>query len=116
MKLRVRGEERLAVGEGVGPVDALDEALRNALVPFYPEVADIHLKDYKVRIINAEAGTDARVCVTISSTTADGEHSWSTVAAHENLIEASWHALEDSILYGLFSDSRERAVRCVVDC
>jgi 2-isopropylmalate synthase len=108
VKIRVQGVERLAVGEGVGPVDALDEALRNALRPFHPEVSDIHLRDYRVRIINAEAGTDARVCVTIESASNDGELSWTTVGAHENLIEASWFALEDSIRYGLYRLRREK--------
>ena len=101
VKIRVKDEERLAVGEGVGPVNALDDALRNALRQFYPEVTSIHLKDYKVRIINAEAGTNARVCVTIESATTDGDMLWSTVGAHENVIEATWSALNDSIVYGL---------------
>ncbi len=101
VKIRVGESEFLAVGEGVGPVNALDAALRNSLGQIYPEVAGIHLKDYKVRIINAEAGTDARVCVTIESITSEGDLRWNTVGAHENLIEASWAALNDSIVYGL---------------
>ncbi|HLU49374.1 MAG TPA: citramalate synthase, partial [Planctomycetota bacterium] len=107
VKVRVQGREHLAVGEGVGPVDALDEALRNALRSFYPEVTDIHLRDYRVRIINAEAGTDARVCVSIESSARNGEIVWSTVGAHENLIEASWFALKDSIVYGLYRLRKE---------
>ncbi|MEM7234351.1 MAG: citramalate synthase, partial [Planctomycetota bacterium] len=102
VKVKVRGEEHLAVGEGVGPVDALDDALRNALRGFYPEVADVSLKDYRVRIINAEAATDARVCVTIASEAKNGDLVWNTVGAHENLIEASWAALADGITYGLY--------------
>ncbi len=101
VKIRVDDQEYLAAGDGVGPVDALDEALRGAIRRFYPEVDQIVLKDYKVRIVNASAGTDARVCVIIGSADRDGQHSWGTVGASENIIEASWAALRDSIVYGL---------------
>jgi 2-isopropylmalate synthase len=101
VKIRVKGEQHLAVGEGVGPVDALDDALRKAIKQFYPEIDKIVLKDYRVRIINATAGTHARVCVVIESADSNGELSWGTVGASENLIEASWSALKDSIVYGL---------------
>jgi 2-isopropylmalate synthase len=101
VKIRVGDQEYLAVGEGVGPVDALDEALRGAIRRFYPGVDEIVLKDYRVRIVNASAGTDAKVSVVIKSTDLDGQHSWATVGASENLIEASWAALNDSIVYGL---------------
>lgn len=103
VKIRVKDEEHLAVGEGVGPVHALDDALRNAIKEFYPEVDNIVLKDYRVRIINATAGTHARVCVMIESADLTNELSWGTVGASENLIEASWAALKDSIVYGLFT-------------
>jgi len=109
VKIRVQEREFLAVGEGVGPVDALDEALRGAIRQFYPEVDQIVLRDYKVRIVNASAGTDARVCVMIESASRDGEHSWGTVGASENIIEASWAALRDSIVYGLVRQRREAA-------
>ncbi|MBN1443644.1 MAG: citramalate synthase [Planctomycetes bacterium] len=101
VKIRVGSEERLAVGEGVGPVNALDDALRNALGQFYPEVENIILKDYKVRIVNVTAGTKARVCVTIESTDRTGGLVWGTVGASENVVEASWSALTDGISYGL---------------
>jgi len=65
------------------------------------------LRDYKVRIVNASAGTDARVCVMIESASRDGEHVWGTVGASENIIEASWAALRDSIVYGLVRQRRE---------
>ncbi len=102
VKIRVRGEEHLAVGEGVGPVDALDAALRSAIREFYPELDRIVLHDYRVRIINATAGTHARVCVFIESMDKDEEVTWGTVGAGENIIEASWSALKDSLLYGLW--------------
>jgi 2-isopropylmalate synthase len=108
VKIRVRGEEHLAVGEGVGPIDALDQALRRAIQPSYPEADDIVLKDYRVRIINAAAGTDARVCVVIESENLKRDLSWGTVGASENLIEASWAALRDSIIYGIWKE-REAA-------
>ena len=101
VKIRVGGETHLAVGEGVGPVDALDDALRKAIKEFYPEIDGIVLRDYKVRMINPAAATDAKVCVHIESTDkADGDF-WGTVGASENIIEASWSALKDSIIYGL---------------
>ncbi|HVR72891.1 MAG TPA: citramalate synthase [Planctomycetota bacterium] len=102
VKIRVRGEEHLAVGEGVGPVDALDRALRSAIKEFYPRIDSIVLNDYRVRIINATAGTHARVCVYIESTDNENDASWGTVGAGENIIEASWIALKDSIFYGLW--------------
>jgi 2-isopropylmalate synthase len=102
VKIRVGGETQLAVGEGVGPVDALDSALRKAITTFYPEVERIVLHDYRVRIINAAAGAHAKVCVFIESFDKVADASWGTVGAGENIIEASWSALKDSILYGLW--------------
>lgn len=99
VKLRVDGEERLTVAEGDGPVHALDGALRKALLEFYPELALIHLTDFKVRVVNTQEGTAAKVRVIIDSR--DGEQSWSTVGVSTNMIEASWHALLDSVVYGL---------------
>jgi 2-isopropylmalate synthase len=112
VKIRVRDETHLAVGEGVGPVDALDSALRKAIKAFYPEVERIVLHDYRVRIINAAAGAHAKVCVCIESFDKAEDVSWGTVGAGENIIEASWSALKDSILYGLWrnrSGENERA-------
>jgi 2-isopropylmalate synthase len=115
VKIRVRGEEHLAVGEGVGPVDALDDALRKAIKEFYPAVDEIVLRDYKVRIINPAAATDAKVCVHIESTDKTDGDVWGTVGASENIIEASWAALRDGIVYGLLKRQPEiwRAERTV---
>ena len=99
VKLKVRGESRLTVGEGDGPVHALDVALRAALEDFYPGLQQIRLVDYKVRIVNPKAATAARICVVIEST--DGEDVWGTVGVSDNIIEASWQALVDSIEYAL---------------
>ena len=99
IKLRVNGEEQLTVAEGDGPVHALDSALRKALIGFYPELADIKLTDFKVRVVNVREGTAARVRTIIDST--DGHEQWSTVGVSTNMIEASWHALVDSVIYGL---------------
>ncbi len=94
VKLRVGGEVRHEVAEGDGPVNALDAALRKALGAIYPIVDRMHLLDYKVRVINAQEGTAAKVRVSIEST--DGDSVWGTVGVSENVIEASWFALADS--------------------
>ena len=94
VKLAVAGQERHEVAEGDGPVNALDAALRKALEAAYPVVTRMHLLDYKVRVINAQEGTAAKVRVSIEST--DGDSVWGTVGVSENVIEASWLALADS--------------------
>jgi 2-isopropylmalate synthase len=94
VKLLVAGGQRHEVAEGDGPVNALDAALRKALEPAYPALARMHLVDYKVRVINAQEGTAAKVRVSIEST--DGAAVWGTVGVSENVIEASWLALADS--------------------
>jgi 2-isopropylmalate synthase len=99
VKLEVDGREQLVVAEGDGPVHALDGALRKALLTFYPEMEGIKLTDFKVRVVNTSEGTAAKVRVTIDST--DGEQAWSTIGVSTNMIEASWHALVDSVLFGL---------------
>ena len=99
MKLLVSGTHRHEVAEGDGPVNALDAALRKALEVAYPALARMHLLDYKVRVINAQEGTAAKVRVSIEST--DGESVWGTVGVSENVIEASWLALADSFHYFL---------------
>lgn len=99
IKIQVDDKRFVATGEGTGPVGALDNALRMALEQHYPEVADIELVDYKVRILDENVGTDAITRVVI--TTRDGEGSWGTIGVSENIIEASWNALVDSIEYGL---------------
>jgi 2-isopropylmalate synthase len=94
------GDERLvAVGEGNGPVNALDAALRSVLVDHYPQLDRIHLTDFKVRVLEGAAATGAVVRVLIDST--DGELAWSTIGVSENVIEASWQALVDSLVFGL---------------
>ena len=99
VKIRVGDEVRHTAGEGNGPVNALDEAMRKALLSFYPQLADIRLSDYKVRVVDAGSGTAASVRVLIEST--NGPDTWSTVGSHSNIIQASWQALADSLEYGL---------------
>ncbi len=99
LKLRVGGQEMLTVAEGDGPVNALDSALRLALMPHYPELAEIRLTDFKVRVVNVKEGTAAKVRTVVDS--ADAEETWSTIGVSTNIIDASWHAVVDSIEYGL---------------
>ena len=99
VKVRVDGEVLHTAAEGDGPVDALDHALRKALVPRYPEIAELHLVDYKVRILDGSNGTGATTRVLIDSQR--GTRRWSTVGASTNIIEASWRALVDAVEYGL---------------
>ncbi|MDI6711016.1 MAG: citramalate synthase [Bacillota bacterium] len=99
IKLRVGDRTVHTAAEGNGPVNALDAALRKALESFYPEIARMHLIDYKVRVLNEKAGTEAVVRVLIE--TGDGQRSWGTVGVSTNIIEASWQALADSLAYGL---------------
>ena len=93
---------------GNGPVNALDRALRKALTEYYPSLADLQLIDYKVRIVNESEGTSAKVRVLIEST--DGNRTWGTVGVSENIIEASWIALTDSIVYKLMKDEEEEGI------
>ena len=104
IRLKVGKVVEHAVAEGDGPVNALDMALRKALSEFYPTLAQMHLSDFKVRVLNAQAGTAAKVRVFIESR--DAKDSWSTVGVHENIIEASWHALADSVEYKLLKDKK----------
>jgi 2-isopropylmalate synthase len=104
VKVRAGGERLVAVGEGNGPVNALDHALRTALVNAYPELAKLQLIDYRVRIVDAAHGTDAVTRVLVE--TSDGETSWETVGVHANIIEASWEALMDAVTYGLLRHGR----------
>jgi len=99
LKLRIAGQEILTVAEGDGPVNALDNALRLALTAHYPELANIHLTDFKVRVLNVKEGTAAQVRTVVDS--ADAGEVWSTVGVSTNIIDASWHAVVDSIEYGL---------------
>jgi 2-isopropylmalate synthase len=102
VKLRVNGQERHEVAEGDGPVNALDAAMRKALNGDFPGLRDMRLIDYKVRVVNSEAGTAARIRVFIESS--DHLDVWGTVGVSENIIEASWLALVDSIEYKLAKD------------
>ncbi len=106
VKVIVDNERHLDAAEGDGPVNALDAALRKVLSSTgkFPGLAEMHLVDYKVRVINGEAGTAARVRVTIESQ--DSSDRWTTVGVHENVIEASWEALAESIEYKLCKDER----------
>lgn len=107
LKIDGDGEVRHEVGEGDGPVNALDTALRKALIPFYPGLQSMSLVDYKVRVINSTQGTAASVRVVIESK--DEHDVWSTIGVSENIIEASWLALVDAIEYKLFKDDGEMA-------
>jgi 2-isopropylmalate synthase len=97
--VRVGKETAHTVAEGDGPVNALDAALRRALVNFFPKLKAIRLTDYKVRILDGVAGTGAKTRVLIAST--DGKREWGTVGVSENIIEASLQALVDSMEYAL---------------
>jgi 2-isopropylmalate synthase len=99
IKVRVGETEEYAAAEGNGPVNALDNALRKALEKFYPELADMTLSDYKVRVIDEHDGTKAKVRVLITSR--NGNLAWNTIGVSPNIIEASWEALADSIYYYL---------------
>ena len=100
VKVKVNGVAELTAGEGHGPVDALNAALRQALTRFYPEIEQIALTDYRVRILDPQEATRAMTRVLIES--GDGARQWGTVGVSENIIEASWQALLDSIEYKLF--------------
>jgi 2-isopropylmalate synthase len=99
VKLVAGAERQVAIGEGNGPVNALDHALRKALLPVYPELDKLQLVDFKVRILDAAQGTDAVTRVLIE--TSDAGTTWQTVGVGANLVEASWQALRDGMVYGL---------------
>lgn len=103
IKVTVNGEDRLEVAEGNGPVAALDSALRKALENFYPEVAEFHLTDYKVRILDGEAGTSSKTRVLVESS--NGKERWTTVGVSPNILEASYEAVVEGIEYGLLLEN-----------
>jgi 2-isopropylmalate synthase len=105
VKLWSRGERIVATGEGKGPVNALDRALRTALEKTYPGLADLELIDYKVRIVEGAHGTGAITRVLVE--TSDGTSAWDTIGVDENIIAASWQALEDAVTYGLFRQGEQ---------
>ncbi|MBN1293820.1 MAG: citramalate synthase [Candidatus Latescibacteria bacterium] len=105
IKLMVDGAEEHTASEGDGPVDALNGALRKALNRFYPKISSVHLEDYKVRVLESDEGTEAKVRVLIESS--DGVDVWGTVGVSENIIDASYIALVDSLTYKLVLDKRK---------
>ncbi len=105
IKVEVGGERTMTVAEGNGPVNALDTALRQALIPVFPELADVRLSDYKVRILTPQDGTKAVTRVMIETTGGGGE-TWSTVGVSTNVIDASYLALHDSLTYKLWRAGR----------
>jgi len=107
VKMKIGDKIFHTAAEGNGPVSALDAALRKALLGVYPNLAHVRLDDYKVRILNSDKGSDAITRVLID--TKNSDHSWSTVGASTNIIEASWQALIDSLEYALLSDARQPA-------
>lgn len=104
VKVHAEGRRIVATGEGNGPVNALDMALREALEQIFPELAALELVDYKVRILEGREGTGAVTRVLVETT--DGEGEWDTIGVHQNVIAASWFALEDAITYGLLRSGR----------
>ena len=105
VKVDVKGKRLITTGEGNGPVNALDQALRAALAAHYPSLALLRLTDYRVRVLDSADGTGARVRVLLE--TSDSETSWTTIGVHENVIEASWEALVDGIVLGLLRLTRD---------
>jgi 2-isopropylmalate synthase len=99
VKVVVGNDHAHTVAEGDGPVNALDGALRSALLKFYKDLEIVRLTDYKVRIVNSSSGTAARTRVLIESS--DGASTWTTIGVNDNIIEASLQALVDSLEYGL---------------
>ncbi len=99
IKVHVGGERIISTAEGNGPVNALDAALRQAIVSKHPHLSDIELVNYKVRILDENKGTDAVTRVLIDAS--DGDDTWGSIGVSENIIEASWEALVDSIEYGM---------------
>jgi 2-isopropylmalate synthase len=106
IRLAVAGEEVHTAALGNGPVNALDKSLRKALTRFYPNLKEMELQDYKVRVLASEHGTEARVRVLIESR--DHDSQWGTVGVSPDIIEASWQALVDSITYKLMKDEQNR--------
>jgi 2-isopropylmalate synthase len=99
VKLHANGERLVSTGEGNGPVNALDNALRNAISQLFPDLGKLELTDYKVRILEGIKGTGATTRVLLETT--DGERVWTTIGVHENVIAASWQALDDAVHFGL---------------
>ena len=112
VKVRIGSEVFHTVAEGNGPVNALDAAIRKALLNYFPDLEEVQLSDYKVRVIDGDAATAAAVRVSIEST--DGRGTWSTVGSSANIIEASWLALADSLEYGLLRIEERKSSEAVL--
>jgi 2-isopropylmalate synthase len=106
IRLNCNGSIEHSAAEGNGPVHALDLALRKALQQFYPEIAKVQLHDYKVRVLNEKDGTGAGVRVLIDS--GENGESWSTVGVSQNILDASWQALSDSVNYYLLNFAKQK--------
>lgn len=104
VKVKVHGETIYTAAEGNGPVNALDNALRKALIQYYPDIKNIHLSDYKVRVLDEKGATAGKVRVLMETT--DFNTTWNTLGVSSNIIEASWYALVDSLRYALISRQR----------
>jgi 2-isopropylmalate synthase len=109
VKVHVGDERVVATAEGNGPVHALDAALRQAIAPHFEALHHLRLSDYRVRVLDTSKGTGAVTRVLLDTT--DGDRTWSTIGVSDNLIEASWQALVDSIVYGLLHHSLAAATR-----
>jgi 2-isopropylmalate synthase len=103
VKVWVGDQRNVHTAEGNGPVNAIDSAMRAAVGGSYPLLAKVHLTDYKVRILDGATATGATTRVLIDAT--DGDRSWTTIGVSPNIIEASWRALEESLVYGLLHSS-----------
>ena len=116
VKVRIGDEVAHTVAEGNGPVNALDRALRKALLPHYPQLADVQLADYKVRILDSDAATASTTRVIID--TRNSHSSWSTVGCSTNIIESSWQALSDSMEYALLENAAAllESASIIADC
>ncbi|AKL98546.1 citramalate synthase [Endomicrobium proavitum] len=104
VKLNIKGKEEHTVAEGDGPVNALDNCLRKALIKYYPQIKNVFLTDFKVRVVDSKANTAARVRVFIESS--DASKSWGTIGVNENIIDASWQALSDAVEYKLIKSKK----------
>jgi 2-isopropylmalate synthase len=107
VKLTINNQTLHTAAEGEGPVNALDNTLRKALLEVYPDLSSMHLTDYKVRVLDGNVGTSAKVRVLIDS--ANEHYKWTTVGVSENIIEASWQALVDSINYLLMKTKSNKS-------
>jgi 2-isopropylmalate synthase len=103
VKVRIADKSYVHTAAGNGPVNAIDAALRASLLPHYPDLAKVHLVDYKVRILDGATATGATTRVLLDAT--NGDRSWTTIGVSANIIEASWNALEESLIYGLLHAS-----------